>query len=409
MTSYPQKPIYALDLGTTKFCIARINFSSALEYPQIETVSVKAQGMRRGMLSNLTEARSALMILVEKAEDQFQTNIDQVAVGIAGSHLSYIISTAEMKLTTKKITSEDLLKLEKKIDKNNEMESRCQIESIPLYYSLDHAKKIEKPLGFESSHIQGSYFEVLGDKRYIKSIITLCNSVGLEICKLYSEPFASAAVNALDLQRQHGVVIADIGGGTTDCIAFFQGKPIQLFTINIGGILMTNDIAIGLGIPFEAAEQLKLQYGLNNNDLSSVKIRNIHNKLISVDMSLFHKILDARISELANLMARHIKPSQTSLRAGIILTGGGAEVQGIADKFSALLQIDTKISKPSKFIKNVFHSCEQSNQLSCKYSTILGALYLEYRRLEKEKKNLKIGPLEKIFQNMWGWIRELSQ
>ena len=101
------------------------------------------------------------------------------------------------------------------------------------------------------------------DKSYVKDVIRLCNNCGLEVSNIFSEPFASSSVSVKDEQKQNGVVIADIGGGTTDGIIFQNGKPIDVFTVNIGGSLMTQDIAKGLNVNQELAETVKKEFGLN--------------------------------------------------------------------------------------------------------------------------------------------------
>ena len=405
--------VFALDLGTTKFCFGNIKFNSPGCPPSIETISVNAGGMRRGMLTDFEKAKKSLLTLIDIAESEFNTNIVKVVVGIAGSHLQSNIFKTKIPVQNQIVKDSTLETLKLHAMKQKPSFHKENLHAIPLNYFLDEREATNSPEGFSADFITGKFFRIEADKHYLNDVINLCNHCGLEVKNLYAEPYASACATLTEEEKQYGVMIADIGGGTTDGIIFHQGLPTRLFTINIGGMLMTHDLAIGLGIPFETAEHLKLSIGLDRTKLNQrIVANNLQNKEVRISNEDLYMILFSRVLELSTLIKQHLDSHSLPLKSGLVLTGGGSDVQGIEKMMSYILKIPVRKSLPNP--------CKQLNldikdqktfeqrQLASKYSTVSGMLILEQLMNLRKNPSARHGVFEKYFQNFVSWVKELS-
>lgn len=400
--------VYALDLGTTKFCIARTVYLKNEPSPCIETVSIPSSGMHKGMLSNFEDAQVALSALIEKAEKQFNRDISKVLVGVAGSHLKGYITSVQSKIETQIINPTLLDSLNGKVRAKNLKESREILHVVPLAFKIDDREWISSPVGFSGDLIRGEYFVIESDKTYLTDIIRLCNNTGLEVKRLIAEPYASASVSGNPESRKVGVVIADIGGGTTDGIVFQSAKPVGAFTINIGGKLMTKDLSIGLGITYESAEKVKREFGLlpdrTNRTIEVIDVNGLTKSIVWQDV---YKVLGPRISELGDHIKASIKPYVNSLGAGLLLTGGGSNLKNISNYLSKDLGVSTQAILPGVSDENDYSSLKL-RELSAKYATVSGLLNVNHILSCEEKLNQKPSKTMRYFNYFVNWIKELS-
>ena len=405
--------VFALDLGTTKFCFGTMKDNGASSPPSIETISVNAGGMRRGMLTDFEKAKQSLLTLIDMAETEFNTNINKVVVGIAGSHLQSNIFSTKIPVQNQIVKDFTLESLKQDAMKQKSSFHKENLHAIPLSYFLDDREATTSPEGFSADFITGKFFRIEADKHYLNDVINLCNHCGLEVKNLYAEPYASACATLTEEEKKYGVMIADIGGGTTDGIIFQQGLPARLFTINIGGMLMTHDLAIGLGIPFETAEHLKLSIGLDRAKLNQkTSVTNLQNKETNISNEDLYMILFSRVLELSTLLKQHLDANKLPLKCGLVLTGGGSDVQGIDQMMSYILKIPVRKSLPNPCKQlRVEHGNEkiiEQRQLASKYSTVSGMLILEKLMNLKKDPISKHGVFEKYIHNFISWVKELS-
>jgi len=415
-----KKPLFALDLGTTKFCLACL-FIDQYGQPQLEVISVPAQGMRRGMLSDLPKAEAGLQELIERAEDQLQLDIDQVVVGIAGSHLASQLTSSSISLPTEVVSPNDVALLDRQVREQYQIKSRELLHAVGCGYRIDSREPIENPVGFSGRILNGDYLIIDADKSYLRDVVGLCNRCGLAVAQLFSEPFASASVTVADELKQAGVVVADIGGGTTDGIVFIDGLPRQCFTVNIGGVLMSKDIAVGINCEEQEAERIK-HYILNLNEMAKsearLDFRSATGETKSFSYEQLLQIIVPRIDELAQLLVEQLRSYRGQLKGGILLTGGGSRIEGLANYLSNRFMIPVQASEPKL---SVPYSPTQSKnasgndidtlftrRLSSQYATVLGLLNLEFGRLLHEKDQDRGTWPKRYLSQFINWLRELS-
>lgn len=405
--------VFALDLGTTKFCIAALRESAGQSGVLADTVSIPAEGMRRGMLADLTQVKSALARLTETAEKHFDSDIANVVVGIAGSHLKSRVVTAACAVDGGIVTQRDLERLVVQVEAENQSETRELLHVVPVGYRVDQRDVVDNPVGFNGKVLAGDFFLIDADKLYLKDIVDVCNASGLQVARLYSEPFASASVTIPDSFKEMGVVVCDIGGGTTDGLIYRAGKPAYSFTVNVAGKLMTSDLAIGLNIAPDDAEMIKIRYGIKPRDGDVVDVQDVNGNRKVVTPSHALPILVPRIHELCALIAREIQPHRGSIGAGLVLTGGAAGVKGICEFFQAKLQIPVTRARPvlpveQRHLALDARAAMQDSPHPSKHATVLGLLNLELNRLEEAQRSRQNTWSNKYLGPIINWFRELS-
>ena len=397
--------IFALDLGTTKFCLACLQVGRPLAPPSVRIVSVPADGMRRGMVANLSHARQALRELIDLAEHQLGTDVTRVVVGVAGSHLSSRMVTCQKPLESEMVTARDIRGLIEAAEAEQQLDGRELLHTVPIGYRIDERELVDDPRGFRGQRAAGDFFLIDADRLYLRDIVDLCNDSGLQVLRLYSEPFASASVTVPDSMREIGVAIADIGGGTSDGIVFRSGRPVAAFTINVAGKLMTSDLSIGLSVDGDTAEGIKLRFGIKPRADDAMEVSDIRGRPKTIDGAAVTTILRARIHELCALTARSLLPYKGSLGAGLLLTGGGSEVKGIAEFFQDKMGIPVSRARPS--LRKVEVGSDSSEHPS-RHATVIGLLNLELCRMDDQEKIRRQSWTSKYLGHIANWIKELS-
>lgn len=398
-----KKNLFSLDLGSTKFCIASLSDANSVN-PSLQIIETSAKGMRRGMLADFEQAANALNLLIDHAERKLEVDIRQVVVGVAGSHLRGHMVEHTLELNGETVQESHIQKLSEKADQAQSNEFREVLHCIPIHYRLDEREPVMTPHGFSAKRLTGKFFLIDADRSYLKDLVRLCNQVGLEVIHLFSEPFASASVTVDDQHKERGVALADIGGGTTDGLVFQNGRPVDVFTINIAGMMMTRDLAVGLNIEEPLAESLKLEHGLCLQsapfELLESNIYGQQSKIASTAMS---RILQARVLELGGFMAEALKKYRGQLGAGVLLTGGGAKVQGLDQFLSQKFGVSVRNIDPMLNINN-----QTFDQYSSRYATVIGLLNLELCRQKSIQQMKSNFWAKKYIDHFVNWIRELS-
>ena len=402
--------IFALDLGTTKFCLARLKANPAGQGMMVETVNVPADGMRRGMISDKEQAKASLNQLIEIAEKQFQTDVRNVVVGVAGSHLKSSFVNVSTQIINGIISFKELSTLVSLAEASVNSETREILHVIPVGYRIDDRPVMNDPVGFNGRILYAEFFVIDSDKFYLKDIVETCNQAGLQVRRLYSEPFASASVTIPDEYKQLGVAVADIGGGTTDGLVFRNGKPAGVFTINVAGKLMTNDLSIGLNVSQIEAENIKIRFGIKPRPQDSMVVSDIKGQDKTVSGDAVNPILVPRVYELCALIAQDLKPYKGVLGGGLVLTGGGADIRGITEFCQSKLKIPVTRAKPvfeygkSPDKDSVFEHSPHAPR----FATALGLLNLEIGHVMDNQRHQKTGRTSRYLGQFINWLKDLS-
>ena len=381
--------------------------------PELNLVCVDADGMHRGMLADFNAAKTALNRLIDSAELQLGMDVRRVAVGVAGSHLESKQARTSFPLQNKAVTQSILMQMFQSVETQNKKRGREILHCVPIQYQIDAREPLQNPLGFSGSLIKGEYLVIYSDKNYLKDVIRLCNQSGLQVSNVFAEPLASATVAVSDEAKQKGCVIADIGGGTTDGIVFQDGRPVHLFTVNIGGFVMTKDLSIGLNVSDEQAEHAKVFFGLRPSDSGQQLPVGDQEDQRALQWRDVFPVLSPRIRELGNLIVNEIIDYKGALPAGLLLTGGGANIRGLSDFLSDQLRVPAKQAFPSLDVQAVLEKRPDNQTTSykkphpSKFATVLGLLNLEMQcRSKHSGKSNGMG--SRYISQFVNWLKELS-
>lgn len=351
--------VAAIDIGTTKIVslIGRMNENNKLEVLGMgKTVS---KGVKRGVVLNIEETVSAIMQTVIEAQKEAGLEFSDVFVGIAGQHIKSIKNRGYINLGPDRdeITQKDIDALiadmyKIPIDLGEEI-----IHILPQNYIVDSETGVKNPVGVSGRRLEANFHIVVGQIASAKNIEKCVNRVGLKVNQLILEPLASSAAVLTDDEREAGVALIDIGGGTTDLAVFYDDSIRHTAVIPFGGNVVTKDIKEGCKILHRQAEALKTQFGSALGDLAPeekvVTIPGINGREPKeISFKNLAYIIQLRMEEIIDAVMFEIENSGflDKLSAGIVLTGGGALLKHLPQLVRFHTGLDVRIGYPGEYL-----------------------------------------------------------
>ncbi len=385
----PSEIIVGLDIGTTKIAaiVGRRNENGKIEilgFGRTDSIGVK-----RGVVANIDDTVQSIVAAVKDAENRSETNIATVSVGIAGQHIksiqyrgSIIRPNAEVEISQADIDglTENMFKLA--MNPGEEI-----IDVIPQEYSVDGETGIRQPKGMLGHQLEANFHIITGQTMAAKNIFKCVRKASLQVDSLLLEPLASAEAVLSDEEKEAGVVLVDIGGGTTDIAIFQDGIIRHTAVIPFGGDIITEDIKEGCTIIKKHAEDLKVKFGSalasENRDEEVVAIPGLRGRPPKeITLRNLASIIQARMEEIIEHIYFEIKNSgyEKKLIAGIVLTGGGAQLKHISQLCEFITGMDTRIGYPNEHLAPGV----PEEMASPMYATGIGLVIIGLQRLEKE-------------------------
>ncbi|MEJ8755804.1 cell division protein FtsA [Pontibacter sp. H259] len=382
------KIVVGLDIGTTKVCalVGRRN-----EYGKLEILGMgkaPSEGVVRGMVSNIDKTVEAIKKAVHQAEEQSGINIGIVNVGIAGQHIKSLQHNGSItrSVTDNEITVEDVKRLTNDMYRLVTPPGSEIIHVMPQEYKVDYEEGIIDPVGMSGVRLEGNFHIITAQSNAISNINKCIARAGLEIDQLILEPLASCMSVLSDEEKEAGVALVDIGGGTTD-VAIFKDNIIRhTAVLPFGGNIITSDIKQGCMVMQNQAEQLKVKFGkaiadeASENEIVSIPgLRDRTPKEISLKNLAY--IIEARMEEIVELVYAEIVRSgyANTLAAGIVITGGGAQLQNLVQLVEYISGMDTRIGYPNEHLGKSKVDAVKSPM----YATSVGLVLAGYQSLDQ--------------------------
>jgi len=379
--------IVGLDIGTTKICVivGRKN-----EYGKLEVLGMGkavSDGVDRGVVTNIDKTVHAIEKAVEEASEMADVNIVDVIVGIAGQHIqSKIQSGSIMRQPTEdEITIEDVRRLSSEMENILVPPGNTIIHVMPQDYTVDYEGGIKDPVGMSGTRLEADFHIITAQTTAINNINRCVRRAELVSKQLILEPLASSLSVLSDDEKEAGVCLVDIGGGTTDIAIFYENIIRHTAVIPLGGNIITKDIKEGCMVMQNQAELLKTRFGkaiaeeANPNEIVSIPgLRNRPPKEISIRN--LASIIQARMEEIIEIVQNEIMQSghYKKLAGGIVLTGGGSQLQFIAQLFEYMTGLDTRIGYPNEHLgKSVIEEVK-----SPMYATSVGLVLAGFKDLD---------------------------
>lgn len=382
--------IVGLDIGTTKIAciVGRRN-----EYGKIEILGygkTESIGVKRGVVANIENTVQSIRKAVELAEEKSGVSIKYVNVGIAGQHIkSYQHRGNIMREDPdKEISTQEIDQLNQNMYKLNMSPGEEIIDVIAQEYIIDNEGGVRQPVGMLGNTLEANFHIIIGQTAAAKNIYKCIKKAGLEMVDLILEPIASAEAVLSDEEKEAGVVLVDIGGGTTD-MAIFQDNIIRhTAVIPFGGDVVTDDVKEGCTIIKKHAEELKVKFGSalasENRDDEVVAIPGLRGRAPKeITLKNLAFIIQARMEEIVEQVYFEIRNSgfEKKLIAGIVLTGGGAQLKHIDQLTEFTTGMDTRIGYPNEHLAN-----DVSDEMAIPmYSTGIGLVIEGIKRFDYEK------------------------
>lgn len=346
-------------MGTTKIC-AIVGEVRGDAVDILAVGKAPSIGLRKGVVVNVDATANSIRRAVEDAGSAAGVDIRAAHVGIAGGHIRSFGSRGAVGIRDKEVTEADV---EKAIDAAKAVYvplDREVLHVIPGEYSIDGQEGTLNPVGMSGVRLEAMVRIVTGAVSSVRNLIKCCEKAGLEVVDIILEPIASAHAVLSEEEKNHGVILIDIGGGTTD-IAFYENGILKHTSVaSIGGYHITNDIAVGLRLPINEAERLKREYagavpGKDGNEEIEIMVAGRDKK--TIPKKYLTEIVSPRCEELLDIIGLEIKAFGGHERAiyGVVLTGGGAMLNGIDTVSEAILGLPVRVGVPDGIggLKNI--------------------------------------------------------
>ena len=411
--------LVGLDLGTTKVCAV-----IAEKLPEQNKIDVlgfgvaPSEGLHKGLVANIGKTAEAIKAAMSIASNRAGFEVTTVNVGVAGEHITSIRHRNYVTINRdeKEITKEDLDRLEADVRTIRIPSDRQILHIIPEEFSIDHQTGIENPIGMSGSRLEASNHVVLASIPAMENIRKSVERAGYQVKDYILQPIASSASVLEDSEKDLGVALIDIGGGTTD-IAIYHKKAIKhTRVIGVAGNQVTNDIRESLGVMTDEAERLKKEYGYASEN-AIIKDEDILIKGVGargntkIPISLLTQIISLRMKELFTLVDNELRTAgfKSKLKAGIVLTGGGSLLRGVTELAEEVFGLPTRIGVPQELGAGLSNEIE-----SPEFATVAGLIRgipggksSEYQVLIKKQKDKSGNQLGKIIKKVQDFFNEL--
>mgnify|MGYP001439705101 CR=1 FL=1 len=407
MSKGKENLIVGLDIGTTKICaIVGCQTSEGLDVVGIGTSASK--GLRKGVVINIESTVEAIKKAIEEAELMAGCEIKSVFAGIAGGHIKGINSQGVIAVKNREVTDEDITRV---IDAAKAIAipmDREVIHILPQEFIIDDQDGIKEPLGMSGVRLEAKVHIVTGAVASAQNIVKSCQRAGVDVADIVLEQLASGESVLSADEKDLGVAMIDIGGGTTDVAIYVDGAIKHTAVLSLGGNHLTNDIAVGLRTPMAEAETIKQKYGcclisMVGKD-ETVEVPSVGGREPRVlSRQLLAEILEPRVEEIFTLVNREIVRSgfEDLIASGIVITGGSAILPGMPELAEQVFNLPVRRGVPAEIggLVDVVNSPI--------YATGVGLLKYGSRNMQAQ--NFQIGQenvFDKVMRRMKDWFGE---
>lgn len=367
--------IVGLDVGTTKVCTI-----VGLQHPnqELEIIGIgthPSYGLKKGSVVNIDKTVRSIQNSLEEARLMAGVNITSATIGIAGSHIYSFNSSGVVAIKGKEITQDDVDRVLEAAKAVVIPSDRDILHVIPQEFRVDNTTGIKNPIGMCGVRLEAHVHIVTGSIPLIQNLVKCVEQTGIDAEHVTLQPLASSEAVLSYEEKELGVVLVDIGGGTTDIAVWKDGSLIHSQIIPIGGNHFTNDLAVALKIPHNEAERIKINHGSvlaeQLNQSAHITVQGLSGtKPREVQLSVVAEVLGARAEELFDIVRAMVDEKKliNEVSGGFVLTGGGALIKGMPELGEYILMRSCKIGFPIPFggMTNIMQNP--------KYSTVLGLL-----------------------------------
>ena len=399
--------IVGLDIGTTKICciVGEKTADGGIDVIGIGTHP--SRGLRKGVVINIEATVASIRRAVEEAEVMAGAEITSVYAGIAGGHIRGFNSQGVVAVKEREVRQGDIDRVLDAARAINIPQDREILHVLPQEYIIDEQDGIHEPLGMSGVRLEAKVHIVTAAVSSAQNIIKCCARTGLTVADIVLEPLASAEAVLADEEKELGVALVDIGGGTTDVAIFSAGAIQHTSVIPLGGNHLTNDIAVGLRTPMHEAEKIKVKFGsaqgatIDKDD--TIEVPSVGGRAPRIlSRRILCEIIEPRVEELFQLVQREIQKAgqEDLLASGVVLTGGSTNLHGMPELAEEVLGLPVRRGLPRGIggLTDVVTSPQ--------HATAVGLLLYGLRE-GKEGGRAFSADSASVKKRFLGWIKEL--
>ena len=399
--------VVGLDIGTAKVMavVAEVLPSGELKLAGLGVAP--SNGLKRGVVVNIDATVQSIQQALKEAELMADCKIQRVYTGITGSHIRGINSSGMVAIKDKEVTAMDVSRVIETAKAVNIPTDQQLLHTLPQEFIVDSQDDVREPIGMSGIRLEVKVHIVTGAVSAVQNIVKCVRRCGLEVSDLILQPMASADAVLTNDEKELGVVLIDIGGGTTDVAVFSEGSIRHTAVIPIAGDQITNDIAMALRTPTSEAEEIKLRFGVAKQVLAdpadTLEVPGLGDRgPRSLSRQALAAVIEPRVEELFALVHQVVRESgyEDVLSSGIVLTGGSSTMQGMVEMAEDIFL------KPARLGMPVYSGQLADVVRSPRYATVLGLL------LEAKKQYMRghivtrqAGSASAVWQRMKEWFQ----
>jgi len=346
-----KKIVSAIDVGTTKIATIIANIRKEDDIEILGVGVVPSHGLHKGIVVNMDEAKASIVSSVREAERVSGLRLETTYVGVTGRHISSLNSRGVVSIPRddRLVRAQDLKRVLSSARNIIVPEGQKVLHAIPRYFALDGQERVKQPVGMHGTRLDVETHIITASVSSVQNLVKCIRAIGIEVEDLILEPLASGEAVLAPEEMESGVIMADIGGGTTDIAVFKGGSIYHTAIVPVAGYQVTSDISIGLGLPFEIAEKMKRKYGNVTPGLDTEKTPEVgmengytasYKDLCEITRSRMEELLQLVLLELPTTDSQSLAP------CGLVLTGGTSNLPGLDELATSVLHIPVRKGQP---------------------------------------------------------------
>src|SRR5450631_3731878 len=368
--------IVGLDVGTSKIVAIVAEITPEKRLNIIGLGTQPSRGLKKGVVVNIEATMASIQRVLEEAELMADCAITEVFTGIAGSHIRSLNSSGMVAIKEKEVTQADIVRVVETAKAVAIPNDQQVLHILPQEYIVDGQEDVREPLGMSGVRLEVKVHIITGAVSAAENITKCVRRCGLEVKDLILQPLASAIAVLSEDEKELGVCLVDIGGGTTDIAVFREGAIRHTAVIPIAGDQVTNDIAMALRTPTAEAEDIKIKHGVAMQRLAGademIEVPGIGDRgPRSMSRQALAAVIEPRVEELFSLVQQSLRESgyEELLSSGIVLTGGSADLRGMVELGEEMFSMPVRVASPK------YQGSLADVVKNPRYATSIGLLY----------------------------------
>ena len=397
----------SVDIGTTKICVLMARYIANEHIELLGIGTAPSDGLKKGVVVDIGKAIPSIRSAIQEAETMAGFKVEQAYIGIAGGHIRSLNSQGIVPIKHGEVTQRDIdavILAAQAVPLSDDMQ---KLHILPQFFVVDSREPVQNPLGMHGVRLEAKVHIIVGSVTSVQDLVKCCQLAGFRVKDIVLEQLASAAAVLSSDERELGVAVLDIGGGTSDLAIYSDGSIRHTMVLPVAGNHFTHDLAVGLHTTIEGAERVKRRYGNLLEEESGEKLIQIEHvqgkRYQEVPLFRVQNILNARAAELFAIVKSEIAEHNLEhfIHSGLVLTGGGSLLEGISQKAQKIFHMPVRLGSPQ--------TDERLPELldSPIYATGYGLLIHAMKKNNANLMGQLQGPLPfRIFMRMKSWVSD---